>query len=65
MIRPLFGIPVCAGSFPAAYNVPYHPVYGAGCEQFRSQNPVNQPEVCDTTGQRRGGLLMIAGITIR
>ena len=46
----LFGVPVCAGSFPAAYNVPFHPVAAAGCEQFRSQMPVIQPEVCDSLG---------------
>lgn len=46
----LFGVPVCAGSFPSAYNVPFHPVYGLGCEQFRSQLPVNQAEVCDSRG---------------
>jgi len=44
------GIPTCYGSFPAAYNVPLHPVYGAGCEQFRSLKQVNAPEICDTTG---------------
>jgi len=47
----LFGVPVCAGSFPAAYNVPFHPVYAAGCEQFRSQMQVIQPEVCDSRGR--------------
>jgi len=47
----LFGVPVCAGSFPAAYNPPYHPSYGLGCEQFRSQFPVINPEVCDSEGE--------------
>jgi len=46
----LFGVPVCAGTFPAAYDVPSHPTYGAGCEQFRSQMQVIQPEVCDSLG---------------
>ncbi len=46
----LFGVPVCAGAFPAAYNVPSHPVYGLGCEQFRSQAAVIQAEVCDSQG---------------
>jgi hypothetical protein len=50
----LFGVPVCAGSFPSAYNVPSHPSYGAGCEQFRSQMPVIQPEVCDSQGTVNG-----------
>jgi hypothetical protein len=49
------GVPVCAGSWPGAYNASYHPVYGPGCEQFRSQFPVNQPEVCDETGTYLGG----------
>ena len=44
--------PVCdpESLFPDAYNMPYHPSYGAGCEQFRSNSPVIQPEVCDDTG---------------
>ncbi len=46
-----FGVPVCTGSFPSAYNVPSHPTYGSGCEQFRSQMPVIQPEICDTFGE--------------
>jgi len=46
----VFGVPVCTGTFPAAYNVPFHPVYAIGCEQFRSQMQVIQPEVCDSEG---------------
>jgi hypothetical protein len=48
--------PVCdLGSlFPDAYNMPYHPSYGAGCEQFRSNSPVIQPEVCDVNGKWYG-----------
>ncbi len=41
--------PVSA-TFPTAYNMPFHPPYDPGCEQFRSQFPVNQPEVCDSKG---------------
>jgi hypothetical protein len=44
------GITACYGTFPAAYSVPLHPAYGAGCEQFRSLKQVNAPEICDTTG---------------
>jgi hypothetical protein len=50
----LFSVPVCDGSFPTAYKVAYHPEYPAGCEQFRSQTPVNQPEVCDINGYTEG-----------
>jgi hypothetical protein len=46
----LWWVPVCSGIFPPAYNVPTHPVYGAGCEQFRSPSPIDQPEVCDSQG---------------
>jgi hypothetical protein len=41
-------VPVCFGSFP-----PYTPqtrVGAAGCEQFRSNKPINQPEICDVGG---------------
>ena len=41
-----WSIPVCDGSFPAAYNVTGRERFGAGCEQFRSQTPQNAPEVC-------------------
>jgi hypothetical protein len=57
-----FGVPVCWGSYPAAYNVPYHPIYGAGCEQFRAQNPVNQPEICDTQGTILGPIVLGGGL---
>jgi hypothetical protein len=50
----VFGVPVCTGTFPPAYNVPFHPVYGVGCEQFRAQMQVNQPEVCDSLGVVQG-----------
>jgi len=50
----VFGVPVCAGTFPGAYNVPFHPVAAAGCEQFRSQMQVIQPEVCDSRGTVEG-----------
>jgi hypothetical protein len=33
---------------------PYTRVGGAGCEQFRSQTPINQPEICDTEGRVNG-----------
>jgi hypothetical protein len=49
-----FGVPICWGTIPTAYNVPYHPTYGAGCEQFRSNSPVIQAEVCDTEGKVLG-----------
>jgi len=49
-----FGVPVCWGGTPGGYNVPYHPSYGAGCEQFRSNSPVIQPEICDTEGKVLG-----------
>jgi len=48
-----FWVPVCdlTGTFiiPGPYRN-----YGRGCEQFRSQTPVNQPEICDTTGVVNG-----------
>jgi hypothetical protein len=42
------GIPGCIGTFPPVTMSTR--VGGAGCEQFRSQFPVNQPEVCDSKG---------------
>jgi hypothetical protein len=42
-----WAVPVCDGStFPGAYNVAGRQAFGAGCEQFRSQNAQNAPEVC-------------------
>lgn len=49
-----WSVPVCDGTFPGAYNVYGHPVYGPGCEQFRSQTPVIQPEICDINGYAEG-----------
>ena len=48
----LFDVPVCFGSFPPV--VPQTRVGGVGCEQFRSNAPMNQPEICDTTGEVNG-----------
>jgi hypothetical protein len=48
----LFSVPVCFGSFPLV--TPQTRVGGAGCEMFRSNGPINQPEVCDTTGVVNG-----------
>ncbi len=44
----IFSVPVCFGSFPPT--TPQTRVGGAGCEQFLSNSPMNQPEICDTTG---------------
>src|SRR5512136_819296 len=44
----LFDVPVCFGSFPST--TPQTRVGGVGCEQFRSNTPMNQPEICDSTG---------------
>ena len=41
-------VPVCDGSFPPV--VPQTRVGGTGCEQFRSNKPINQPEICDVGG---------------
>jgi hypothetical protein len=41
-------VPVCFGSFPSV--TPQTRVGGLGCEQFRSNKPINQPEICDTQG---------------
>jgi len=41
-------VPVCDGSFPPV--VPQTRVGGPGCEQFRSNKPINQPEICDVGG---------------
>jgi hypothetical protein len=48
----LFDVPVCFGSFPPVTTQTR--VGGAGCEQFRSNTPMNQPEICDTTGVVNG-----------
>jgi hypothetical protein len=44
----IFAVPVCFGSFPPT--TPQTRVGGVGCEQFRSNTPMNQPEICDSTG---------------
>jgi hypothetical protein len=44
----LFNVPVCFGSFPTV--TPQTRVGGVGCEQFRSNSPINQAEVCDSNG---------------
>ena len=41
-------VPVCFGSFPAV--TPQTRLGELGCEQFRSNKPVNQPEICDVGG---------------
>jgi hypothetical protein len=41
-----WAVPVCDGTFPAAYNEAGRQAFGRGCEQFRSQNAQNAPEVC-------------------
>ena len=43
-----FSVPVCWESFPPL--TAQTRVGGAGCEQFRSNKPTDQPEVCDVTG---------------
>ena len=48
----LFDVPVCFGSFPPTTTQTR--VGGSGCEQFRSNTPMNQPEICDTTGVVNG-----------
>jgi hypothetical protein len=45
-------VPVCFGSNPPVVSqtrVPKPPA-GTGCEQFRSNKPINQAEICDTGG---------------
>jgi len=49
----VFSVPVCDSSFPPT--TPQTRVNGgdpgqAGCEQFRSNKPINQPEICDVNG---------------
>jgi hypothetical protein len=41
--------PVCWRTFPPI--TPQTRVGGAGCEQFRSDGPLDQPEICDTNGE--------------
>jgi len=48
----LISVPVCSGSFPGT--TPQTKVGGVGCEQFRSNNPLNQPEICDASGTVNG-----------
>jgi hypothetical protein len=48
----LFDVPVCFGNFPPVTTQTR--VGAAGCEQFRSNTPMNQPEICDTTGVVNG-----------
>jgi hypothetical protein len=40
-----FAVPVCSGTFPPTNQ--YTRQGGAGCEQFRSQTPIIQQEVCN------------------
>ena len=42
--------PVCFDDFPPV--TPNTRVGDVGCEQFRSNKPINQPEICDTQGGR-------------
>jgi hypothetical protein len=44
----VWDVPVCWSSFPPV--TPQTRVGGAGCEQFRSNKPINQPEICDVGG---------------
>jgi len=44
----LFNVPVHYGSFPPV--TPQTRVGGTGDEQFRSNSPINQPEICDSNG---------------
>jgi len=52
----VFDVPVCFGSFPPftpqtrVNGDPTTPAGTAGCEQFRSNKPINQPEICDVSG---------------
>lgn len=48
----LFSVPICFGSNPIV--TPQTRVGGLGCEQFRTNAPLNQPEICDTTGLVNG-----------
>jgi len=48
----LFDVPICFGTFPPVSTQTR--VGGLGCEQFRSNTPMNQPEICDTTGVVNG-----------
>ncbi len=43
-----WSVPVCFGAFPPV--TPNTRVGGIGCEQFRSNKPINQPEICDVQG---------------
>ncbi len=43
-----FYVPVCWGATPNL--IPQTRVGRAGCEQFRTNKPLNQPEICDSTG---------------
>lgn len=47
-----FYVPVCWGTTPIV--TPQTRVGRAGCEQFRTNKPLNQPEICDTTGVVNG-----------
>ncbi len=47
----IFSVPVCWGSTPPATPQTRVPSSGGtGCEQFVSNKPINQPEICDTKG---------------
>jgi len=48
----LFWVPVCFGAFPPANSQTR--VGDDGCEQFRSNTPINQPEICDASGEVKG-----------
>ena len=48
MIRISSTFPYVLAPFPPANSQTR--VGGCGCEQFRSNTPINQPEICDTTG---------------
>lgn len=56
-----FSIPVCESTY--GFIIPAYRNYLRGCEQFRSQTPVNQPEICDTTGVVFPGGSQFSGLT--
>ena len=53
--------PICIGGFPPVTQ--YTRVGGLGCEQFRSQTPPIQPEVCDTRGTGRAPTFTTRGLS--
>jgi len=50
----IFSVPICISGAALPPPSGQIRVGGSGCEQFRANKPIDQPEICDTTGTVNG-----------